>query len=101
MVDIEPLSAVFKVERMTSEVLSSVVALEEECGLNSRGVEGYRKMLLDPFAVLLVAIESDESHRVVGIFSGAVVVDELQIDNLAVSERCRRKGLGRVLLKSA
>jgi ribosomal-protein-alanine N-acetyltransferase len=86
---------------MTLEVLPSVVALERECGLNSRGVEGYQKMLSHPNAVLLIAIKDDESHYIAGMFSGAVVVDELQIDDLAVNERFRRKGVGKMLLKSA
>ncbi|MGE3435220.1 MAG: GNAT family N-acetyltransferase [Blastocatellales bacterium] len=101
MIEIEPLHTGFRVAPMTSEVLSSVVALENECGLNSRGVDGYQKMLLISGAVLLTAIEGDESHRIVGVFSGNVVVDELQIDNLAVIERCRCKGIGHMLLKSA
>ncbi len=91
----------YRVRSMTPEVLSSVVALEAECGLNSRKVEGYHRMLSNPKAVLLVAIEAQGNHDVVGLFSGDVVVDEFQIDNLAVSERIRRKGLGRELLRSA
>jgi len=90
-----------RVEQMTPEVLSSVVALEEECGLNSRGVEGYRKRLSNPNTILLAAIEDGENHHVVGMFSGDVVVNELQIDNLAVSARFRRMGIGQTLLKSA
>jgi len=92
---------IIRVAPMTPEVLFSVVALEEECGLNSRGVEGYRKILSNPNTILLVAIESSENHHVVGIFSGDVVANELQIDNLAVSERFRRMGIGQSLLKSA
>jgi ribosomal-protein-alanine N-acetyltransferase len=95
----------FSIAPMTDDLLPSVVALEESCGLNSRGVEGYRKMLSNPNSVLLVAMPravNPMSHiNPVGVFSGDVVVDELQIDNLAVSERCRRKGIGRRLLNMA
>ena len=84
---------------MTPEMLTSVVTLERECGLNSRGVEGYRRVLLNPSAILLVATDGD--GLVIGAFSGAVVLDELQIDNLAVSDRRRRKGIGQSLLRSA
>jgi len=95
----------FSIAPMTDDLLPSVVALEESCGLNSRGVEGYRKMLSNPNSVLLVAMPraiNPMSHiNPVGVFSGDVVVDELQIDNLAVSERCRRKGIGRRLLNLA
>jgi len=95
----ETLPAGFRIKPMTPEILASVVALEEECGLSSHGTEGYRRMLLNPNAILLVAIEGDEI--VIGAFSSNVVVDELQIDNLAVSDRRRRKGIGRSLLRSA
>jgi ribosomal-protein-alanine N-acetyltransferase len=91
----------FTVMPMTSEDLPLVVALEEECGLNSCGVDGYWKMLSNPNAVSLVAIRNGEKRYVAGAFSGVVVVDELQIDNLAVSKRYRRKGIGQMLLTSA
>ncbi|MGH9752334.1 MAG: GNAT family N-acetyltransferase [Blastocatellia bacterium] len=98
MTEIEISQAGFSVEPMTADLLPSVVALEEACGLNSRGIDGYRKMLSNPKSILLVALVSTNP---MGIFSGEVVVDELQIDNLAVGERWRRKGIGRMLLKFA
>jgi ribosomal-protein-alanine N-acetyltransferase len=108
MTEIGPSTGGFSVAPMTADLLPSVVSLEESCGLNSRGLEGYGRMLSDPNAVLLVALAganpvSPVSHisRVIGVFSGDVVVDELQIDNLAVSERWRRKGIARTLLKRA
>lgn len=100
----------FSVTPMRADLLASVVALEEECGLKSRGLEGYRKMLSNPRAVLLVALAPISPINLIspispicpiGVFSGEVVVDELQIDNLAVTERWRRQGIGRTLLKSA
>ena len=108
MIEIETPMAGFSVAPMTADLLPSVVALEESCGLNSRGLEGYRKLLSNPKSVLLVAL-TDASpispispfNPVVGLFSGEVVVDELQIDNLAVAEQWRRRGIGEALLKSA
>lgn len=88
----------------TIEDLPAIVAIERRCGLNSRGETGHRAKLMDPNAVLLVARRADTSSinsEIIGMFSGDVVVDELQIDNLAVSESCRRKGVGQLLLKSA
>ena len=87
---------------MTADLLHSVVALEEACGLNSRGPEGYQKMLSNQKSVLLVALTpTSPFNPIIGLFSGEVVVDELQIDNLAVAERWRRLGIGGALLKSA
>ena len=95
----------FSVAPMTADLLPPVVALEESCGLNSRGPEGYRKLLSNPKSVLLVAITGASPispfNPVIGLFSGEVVVDELQIDNLAVADQWRRQGIGEALLKSA
>jgi [ribosomal protein S18]-alanine N-acetyltransferase len=98
-----PMCEDFNITPMTDDLLPSVVALEESCGLNSRGVDGYRKILSNPASVLLVALPVSPISPInpIGLFSAEVVIDELQIDNIAVSERCRRKGIGRALLKAA
>jgi ribosomal-protein-alanine N-acetyltransferase len=85
---------------MSDDVLSAVVGLELECGLNSRGIEGYRKIMADPRSILLVAIDESAPENIVGVFSSIVILDELQIDNLAVSACARRQGIGQLLLKS-
>jgi len=94
----------FRIVPATDEDLPAIVALEKEYGLNSRGTAGHQTKLMNPNAILLVAIAGDASSldsKIIGMFSGDVVVDELQIDNLAVSESIRRKGVGRLLLRSA
>jgi [ribosomal protein S18]-alanine N-acetyltransferase len=97
----------FSVAPMTVDLLPSVVELEEACGLNSRGLEGYQKILSNPRSVLLVAlapvspISPVGPISLLGAFSGEVVLDELQIDNLSVAGQWRRQGIGRTLLKSA
>jgi ribosomal-protein-alanine N-acetyltransferase len=104
MTEIETSQTGFIVAPMTADLLPAVVALEEACGLNSRGLDGYRKMLSNPKSVLLVALAPVNPLgpiSPIGLFSGEVVVDELQIDNLAVSERWRRKGIGQTLLNFA
>jgi ribosomal-protein-alanine N-acetyltransferase len=108
MAEMDPPPADFSVALMTADLLPSVVALEEACGLNSRGLEGYRKILSNPMSVLLVALTPPSPispvspfDPIIGLFSGEVVVDELQIDNLAVAEQWRRQGIGGALLKSA
>jgi len=111
MTEMDTPLADFSVAPMTADLLPSVVALEEACGLNSRGLEGYRKMLSNPKSVLLVALTGASPispispispfNPIIGLFSGEVVVDELQIDNLAVAEKWRRQGIGEALLKSS
>ncbi len=86
------------------EDLPAIVALERRCGLNSRGEVGHQTRLMNPNAILLVAVTDDANlldSKIIAMFSGDVVLDELQIDNLAVSESQRCKGVGRFLLKSA
>ena len=84
------------IQRMGESDLTQVVKLEEDCGLNSRGVESYRRLLSDPHAVLLVAVNAE--REVIGLLSATVVVDELQIDNVAVVESWRRRGIASKLL---
>jgi ribosomal-protein-alanine N-acetyltransferase len=97
----------FSVAPMTVDLLPLVIELEESCSLNSRGLEGYRKMLSNPQSVLLVALAPSNPISpigpisLLGVFSGEVVVDELQIDNLAVAGQWRRQGVGQRLLESA
>lgn len=85
------------IDRMQEGDLEQVVALEKENHLSSRGVEKYRLALADAKNILLKA--ADLSGQVVGLFSGQLVLDELQIDNVVIAESQRRRGLATRLLK--
>jgi ribosomal-protein-alanine N-acetyltransferase len=93
-----------KIERMHEKHIATVVALEKTCRLNSRGKTSYQKALQDERSILLI-VRPDLSWgslpEVIAIFSGQIVVDELQIDNLAVAETHRRKGIATILLAKA
>ena len=100
----EATPAPYYLEEMRAGDLERVVALERECGLNSRGLDKYRTGLADPREVLLVAVERAsiaDRRELVGLVSGMVVIDELQIDNLAVATGWRRLGVGSHLLREA
>jgi [ribosomal protein S18]-alanine N-acetyltransferase len=89
------------IEPMRPEDLSAVVMLEQECRLNSRGIEGYRRALADPNALLFVAVINDQrsnTRDVIGLLSAAIVVDEMHIDNIAVAWNFRRRGIASDLL---
>lgn len=77
--------------------LPDVVQLELDCKLKTGGVDRFRWLLPDRNAILLGAFDST---CLVGFFSGEVVVDELQIDNVAVRTESRRSGIGLLLVHS-
>jgi ribosomal-protein-alanine N-acetyltransferase len=83
---------------MSEEHILEVIRLEQECQLSSRGEEGYLNLLQDERWLLLVA---QQSLNVAGIFSGQMVLDELQIDNIAIADRWRQKCLATKLLAKA
>jgi ribosomal-protein-alanine N-acetyltransferase len=90
-----------RIDRMGEAYLNQVIALERECGLNSRGIEGYRRALSDPRSLLLMAVsnQSEDGHEeIAGLLSSIVVTDELHIDNLAVARNWRRMGIASKLL---
>ena len=59
----------------------------------------WERELLDPKRICLGALESD-SRKLLGLCSGWLVIDELQITALAVHPLHLRKGLGKLILKS-
>jgi len=88
----------FLIEPMKKDHLPSVVALERDCHLSSRGEEGYLKLLEDEqWLLLIVRVPA----KIVAVFSAQIVADELQIDNIAVAEDFRQKGVGTILLTKA
>jgi ribosomal-protein-alanine N-acetyltransferase len=98
------ISAPVIIAQMQESDLPAVCELEREIGLSSLGLPGYRRKLQERGAVLLTACSPrnpGEAPSLVGLFSGWVVVDELQIDNLVVSEPFRRRGIAGSLLTAA
>ncbi len=88
----------FVIDQMCEDDLDQVVALEQTCGLNSRGIKRYRLALSDPLAVMLVALSEMTQREVIGLLSATVVLDELQIDNIAVTMAWRRRRVASELL---
>jgi [ribosomal protein S18]-alanine N-acetyltransferase len=87
------------IEPMSVGDLDRITSIERECGLSTYGVERYRTLLSDRNSLMLVATESSISEReIVGLFSASLVVDELQIDNVAVVERLRRRSIASRLI---
>ncbi len=84
--------------------IEAVIVLETDCGLSSRGAAGFEKALADPGAVILVARSTalaEANGEIVGVVSGIVVEDELQVDNVVVDARFRNRGIAKRLLQRA
>jgi ribosomal-protein-alanine N-acetyltransferase len=83
---------------MEARDLPAVCELETQAGLSTSGIAAYRRRLSDPNGLLLVAAGEGE---IVGLFSGWLIVDELEIDNVVVAPAYRRQGIGRRLIDEA
>lgn len=97
----------FELSPMTEQDLLEVVEIEESCGLSRWGWDGYHTELLDEkVALMLVARpstnERDQTgNRLVGFIAARLTADELHINNVAVRETHRRRGIGGALLAAA
>jgi [ribosomal protein S18]-alanine N-acetyltransferase len=80
------------IQPMSVGDLDRITSIERECGLSTYGVERYLKLLSDRNSLMLVAADPSLGEReIVGLFSASVIVDEVQIDNVAVVEKLRRR----------
>lgn len=92
------------ITRMTEHDLLEVVELEENSRLSRWGWAAYYAELQGSNRdLMLVARVADAEHkrrfpRVAGYIVGRMGADELHINNVAVRESYRRRGLGRTLL---
>lgn len=96
----------FDLNPMTEHDLSEVVEIEESCGLSRWGWEGYHTELLhEKASLMLVArplttgLDSTGEH-IAGFIAARLTANELHINNVAVREEYRRRGIARALLSS-
>ena len=87
----------FSIEPMQLADVAAVCALETAAGMSTLGEPFFRKKLADASTILLVA----RAPHVAAMFSGWVIVDELEIDNLVVAASHQRQGIGAALLAEA
>lgn len=94
----------FDLSPMTEHDLLEVVEIEEECGLSRWGWEGYYTELLSEQSALmlvarpLTAERTSEVEQVAGFIAARMAADDLHINNVAVREQYRRRGIGGALL---
>jgi len=87
---------------MLAADVAAVLALELECGLNTRSEASLLSELEHDLTIRLVAAGVEaEGTSIGGVFGGRVVLDELQIEDLAVLPALRCRGIGARLLRGA
>lgn len=88
---------------MTEHDLLEVVEIEESTGLSRWGWAAYYSELQGRNKDLMLVARVDAgrnqlSHRLAGYIVGRMGADELHINNVAVRDMYRRRGIGRALL---
>lgn len=90
------------ITRMIAADLAAVQVIEEICGLQPWGTTGWQRDLRNQQAILLLARSlQPQPPQVVGYLHAWVVVDEFQLNNMAVHPDYRRQGIGAALLAEA
>jgi ribosomal-protein-alanine N-acetyltransferase len=93
------------IARMTEHDLLEVVEIEESSGLSRWGWAAYYAELQGGNRdLMLVARVADSEHKhglngLAGYIVGRMGADELHINNVAVRDGYRRRGIGRALIK--
>jgi ribosomal-protein-alanine N-acetyltransferase len=100
---VEAVSGEFLISRMTEHDLLDVVELEEQSGLSRWGWSAYYAELHGPNSDLMLVARARRgrdvtSETVIGYIVARLFSGELHINNVAVKEDCRRRGLGTLLL---
>lgn len=82
---------------MRLEDVSGVALVEEECFSKPWSYHAFVQELSHPGAVTLIALSDRE---IIGFINAHFFGDEGNINNIAVTARCRRQGVGRKLLEA-
>lgn len=97
------------IEPLRASDLNVALQLEREAQLSVTSEAQMLRQLQSSHALLLGAFPQSDNvtnllssepvtRNIIGLLSGWVVMDELEIDNLVVTEFARRQGVGRALL---
>ena len=83
-------------ELMVPLDLGAVIRLERECFPSTWSPDSYLRELRNPNSYYIVARRDGE---IVGFAGMWVIADESHVSTLAVSSRCRRRGLGELIMR--
>ncbi len=88
------------VEPLQADYLQAAIELERAAGLGPTELAQMLSRLQSPSALLLAIFHRFDAvaKNLIGLLTGWVVQDELEIDSFVVAEAARGQGVGRVLL---
>jgi len=75
--------------------IDRICALEQACSRNPWTRDGIANSLSNPNSVFCVL---EDENRLIGFACSALILDELHIQEVAVDQRCRNRGLGALLI---
>ena len=84
------------IDEILEEDIPAVCNIANSCFSSPWSPEGFAEEMKNPRAVCFIARENDE---IVGYLSLWVVLDEVQINSFAVSEKFRGQGFGGKMLE--
>jgi ribosomal-protein-alanine N-acetyltransferase len=90
---------------MTEHDLLAVVEIEETCGLSRWGWDAYYNEIKEGRGALMLvarrataAVDEESAEGILGFIAARFTADEVHINNVAVREDFRRRGMGGALL---
>lgn len=87
-----------QIEPMSLQTVDAVAQIEAECFSKPWSYDAFVAELSNPAAVTFVA---DADGEIAGFINLGVVLDEATVNNIAVKQTYRRRGIGRALMTAA
>lgn len=87
-----------QIEPMSLQTVDAVAQIEAECFSKPWSHDAFVAELSNPAAVTFVA---DADSEIAGFINLGVVLDEATVNNIAVKQTYRRRGIGRALMTAA
>src|SRR5215210_5257608 len=94
----------FDITLMTEHDLLAVVEIEETCGLSRWGWDAYYHEIKEGRGALMLVARSanptdaERAEGILGFIAARLAADEVHINNVAVREDFRRRGVGGALM---
>lgn len=93
----ETAAGLIVIEPLKVERIGEIIKIEEECGFAQTEFNELEKQISEEFTILNIALINKQT---IGYISARLITSIVEIDNVAVSPKTRRCGIGAKLLGS-